>query len=671
MSCTETLGRRVGIPTMVSPSAFLTLLVLMLFNASMAFSQEKGKFKDLDPGPGIAAKYIGDAGIEGDASVIFAENFETGDFAEIVKRWGYTSIKNGEIQAFSGEVPPDSAGRRSLQMTAILGENKGGDLFTVLKPGFDKVYLRFYTRFAADHGYVHHFVALGGYNPPTPWPNPRAGTRPRGDDRIAVFIDPIGHYGRYPPPGIWGLYTYWKDMKVSADGGYWGNVLSPAQAVPVTRGRWTCVELMIKLNSSPEIRDGELALWIDGNPVMRFAKGMRRGPWSGMGFQLVESGGVPLEGLQLRTSMDLKINHLWLEHFVDEGAQRMNKVRSPNRVNRVWFDDIVVATEYIGPLASGRSQGTTAQTRSTAASGSNAITFFSNEVANEPTVPGILFSESFDDQNVVKRGWYDSVKIRISDKDACAGPGCIEYAWEDGGKAVGSRGVRHLFKPTEEVYLRCYIKLSPGWGWTNRTYHPHLMHFLTTENSKYHGPARSHLTLYVEPVNWKLRLAATDIQNKDAPHGLTQGPLRGGYNGKLYDSKEVLFDDSKWHCIEAMFKLNSLDVKKNRPNADGQLRGWFDGKLVIEQTDVIFRTSDFPKMKFNQFLLAPYFGPGLLPHSQILWIDELAVGTKRVGSVNSPDSSAASATSSGFTQNTSGRVRNDINDVVAEAVQRM
>ncbi len=36
-------------------------------------------------------------------------------------------------------------------------------------------------------------------------------------------------------------------------------------------------------------------------------------------------------------------------------------------------------------------------------------------------------------------------------------------------------------------------------------------------------------------------------------------------------------------------------------------------------------------MKFNQFLLAPYFGPGLLPHEQTLWIDDLAVGTKRLG----------------------------------------
>jgi hypothetical protein len=107
--------------------------------------------------------------------------------------------------------------------------------------------------------------------------------------------------------------------------------------------------------------------------------------------------------------------------------------------------------------------------------------------------------------------------------------------------------------------------------------------------------------------------------------------LRGGYNGKFYDSKEVLFNDGRWHCIEAYFKLNTLDMENDRPNPDGVVRGWFDGEPVIEHTDVILRSTDFPEMKLNQFLMAPYFGPGLLPHAQKLWIDEMAVGTKRIG----------------------------------------
>jgi hypothetical protein len=197
----------------------------------------------------------------------------------------------------------------------------------------------------------------------------------------------------------------------------------------------------------------------------------------------------------------------------------------------------------------------------------------------------------------------------------------------------GSAPMRRLFAPTGEIFVRFYLRLSAGWGWTGRTYHPHLVNLLTTENPPFHGPASSHLTLYIEPVAGRLRLAATDMQNEHAPHGLTQGPLRGGFNGVTWDSADVLFTDDQWHCIEASFRLNTLDLKNDRPNADGIVRGWFDGKLVVEHTNVVLRSTDYPAMQLNQLLLAPYFGPGLLPHPQKLWIDELAVGRERLGPV--------------------------------------
>jgi predicted amidohydrolase len=244
---------------------------------------------------------------------------------------------------------------------------------------------------------------------------------------------------------------------------------------------------------------------------------------------------------------------------------------------------------------------------------------------------GVLFREDFDDARLLERGWYDGRSFAISRRAPHAGNGCIEYHWTPGTTTPEGSALRRLFEPTETVYVRFFIKLSPGWGWTGRSYHPHLMHFMTTENQKYHGPAASHLTVYIEPQEGKLRLAAQDIQNQDSPHGLSQGPLRGGYNGTFHDSKDALFTDDNWHCVEAMFRLNTLDLKHDRPNADGIARAWFDGKVVIDRTDAILRSTDFPNMKFNQFLLAPYFGPGLLPHEQTLWIDELTVGTGPLG----------------------------------------
>jgi hypothetical protein len=248
--------------------------------------------------------------------------------------------------------------------------------------------------------------------------------------------------------------------------------------------------------------------------------------------------------------------------------------------------------------------------------------------------PAVLFSESFEDARLLQRGWYDGSSFSISRTQPYAGKGCIEYGWKARTtNPATSSGIRHLFTTSDTVYFRFYMRLSGGWGWTGVPYHPHLMLFMTTENGRYDGPAATHLTTYVEPWNGRLRLAAQDIQNKDKPHGLTQGPLKGGFNGMLYDSSEALFTDDAWHCVEAMFQLNSLDMAADRPNADGIVRGWFDGELVVDRTDVVLRSTDFPKMKFNQFLLLPYFGPGLLPHAQTLWIDELAVGTERLGPV--------------------------------------
>lgn len=252
------------------------------------------------------------------------------------------------------------------------------------------------------------------------------------------------------------------------------------------------------------------------------------------------------------------------------------------------------------------------------------------EPAEQPSA--VLFSEGFDDSRLLERGWYDGNRFSISAAQPYDGEGCIEYGWKARTTTPAtSSGARHLFEPSDAVYLRCYIRLSEHWGWTGRPYHPHLMHFMTTENAKYAGPAASHLTVYIEPWNGRLRLAAQDIQNQDQPHGLTQGPLKGGYNGVFFDSQQELFTDDRWHCVEAFFQLNTLDLQADRPNRDGIVRGWFDGKLVIERTDVVLRSTDFPSMQFNQFLLTPYFGPGLLPHAQTLWIDELTVATERLG----------------------------------------
>ncbi len=302
-------------------------------------------------GCGLSARHPGDAGIGRDAAVLLAEDFEQGALEDLAKRWESVKNPDGKVLLLVPDAPPGSPGARSLQMTATLNENTGGHLYTRLPREVETVFARFYVQFAREPEYIHHFVHLGGYRPSTPWPQGGAGERPRGDERMTVGIEPWGDWGRAPAPGLWNFYAYWHEMKVSGDGKYWGNGLRPVRDQQVPAGRWQCVEVMMKCNSDPRAHDGELALWLDGRLVARFAPGVRRGPWPKGGFRLVEEGGEPFEGFCWRRSDELKINFFWLMHYVTPSAAAQNHVEDPRRVNAVRFDNVVLATEYIGPIA--------------------------------------------------------------------------------------------------------------------------------------------------------------------------------------------------------------------------------------------------------------------------------------------------------------------------------
>lgn len=319
----------------------------------------------------LAWQYPGDEGIENDLNVVFAENFETGDLADLEARWGYASNRGGRVMSYSDDVPAGSAGKRSLQMTATRGENSGGELYKAFEEGWDKIHLRFYTRFAEDHGNYHHFVALRGFKDPLPYPVGGAGQQP--ENHFSVTIDPNINHAKasenHSPPGIWHFYAYWPEMRSwqspegEPDGRpnpYYGNSLQPGVPAVVPRGEWIAVEVMLKLNSSTEKSDGEVALWIDGEPVVHYAPGTPRGYWASNRF-LNDPGlpdAQPFEGFRWRHDRSVSINVLRLQHYVSGSAFDKSQAYAEanpdylinTRQAAVWFDHVVMAKEYIGPM---------------------------------------------------------------------------------------------------------------------------------------------------------------------------------------------------------------------------------------------------------------------------------------------------------------------------------
>ena len=72
------------------------------------------KRQALAEGPGLAAAYAGDEGLERDPRVLFVEDFETGTVLELGERWGNAS--QPENLSFSPDIPPNSPGNRSLRI---------------------------------------------------------------------------------------------------------------------------------------------------------------------------------------------------------------------------------------------------------------------------------------------------------------------------------------------------------------------------------------------------------------------------------------------------------------------------------------------------------------------------------------------------------------------------
>ncbi len=273
---------------------------------------------ELAQGNGLAAEFQGDDGIQKHPAVIFADNFDVG---ELGQKWDEIGNRGGDVLQRVDETASGApVGTHSLQVTATLGKNTGGGL-TKWFASDERLFIRFYTKFHPDCDYVHHFCTLrankslqGGDR----WSGfGGAGELPDGQRRFSTAIEPWGNWGRWPPPGRWNFYSYWHTMQASPDGKYWGNGFRPGTQPDIQRGKWICVEFMMQHNA-PGQDDGEQAYWIDGQ---------LRGHW---------------QGYNWRTSPTLFANAFTLESYVTD---RWTK----QRVNIVYFDNVVIAKKYIGP----------------------------------------------------------------------------------------------------------------------------------------------------------------------------------------------------------------------------------------------------------------------------------------------------------------------------------
>jgi hypothetical protein len=244
-------------------------------------------------------------------TIFFEDDFEDGDYDDWFDAYGPPEVIDNTQTAHSGS--------RALKCTAIY--NDGNSSTSSIKywfhPGYDKVYFRWFCKFDStfDQGWGMHFCSLYAVEGNNKWNQMgQAGIKPDGDDRFGSGFEPWSDWETLTPPGRMQFYAYWHEMLPDNSGPYWGNVFYPDTVIIPERGRWYCMEMMIKANDAGH-DNGEIAAWIDGELYMHFT------------------------GFNWRTTNELKIKRISLGIYIHNNPKD----------NICWFDDIALSTGYIGP----------------------------------------------------------------------------------------------------------------------------------------------------------------------------------------------------------------------------------------------------------------------------------------------------------------------------------
>jgi hypothetical protein len=292
------------------------------------------------------------------------------------------------------------------------------------------------------------------------------------------------------------------------------------------------------------------------------------------------------------------------------------------------------------------------------------ITFY----GTDSQAQSILLFEDFETGDFAAKGWYDGFPDQRTTAEYKNGT--HSYAGHFTQGATSSGAGRHLFTPTDKIYISYWVKYSTNYVGSGVGYHPHEWNILTNEDWEYQGPADTYLTTYIEQNAGRPILALQDSKNVDpncillnndsfvgcngdfstyafdenrsacSCNGLighldrrdcfvSAGSSHGYYSSRAWAADSIYFRNTPgpyykndWHFIEAYFELNTIENGIGIPN--GKIRYWYDGQILIYSDSILLRTGAHPDMMFNQLFYGGYIGVGS-PVDQTWWVDDLTL----------------------------------------------
>ena len=194
---------------------------------------------------------------------MFVERFDEATLTELFGRW--TDVLNGAGMSIGNDAPSGSP-VESLNIPWSAASS-GGHLYQVLSPGVDDTfYLRYYIKHRRCNNYQHTGIWMGGYNPPLPWPNPQAGTKPAGSDLFSASAEQNDN-------NVGSLQLLDGHAPVQRRQILGQPLAATTRTLQAAGDQWMCVEQMVKLNTPVTAANGEHAIWVNGVKVSHLGQG--------------------------------------------------------------------------------------------------------------------------------------------------------------------------------------------------------------------------------------------------------------------------------------------------------------------------------------------------------------------------------------------------------------
>ena len=311
---------------------------------------------------GIASRYRGDRGINYDPDVLLADDFEsytsgaTGATLDNEARNGAphwnrvghpqnavidTARKYAGNKALKIKLPASTTTEYSFALSKYFTPPNDKNQASI-GAGENRVFFRWYQMWPTNYAVIgsnHNGVTiLGGNDPGTPRHIPPA----NGSGwftcvmthNYGAHIDQVTKIKESVSPYYGHIYAYWPGRAedhwwpdgtrqynytfFSAPNGYPDFVKRPC-FLP-QRGRWYCYEFMVRINTIGK-RDGEVKWWVDGE---------LKGDWPDLF----------LRGVSSVTGQPYGIDTARIGNGRNTCAIELDK----------WYDNVVVARKYIGPM---------------------------------------------------------------------------------------------------------------------------------------------------------------------------------------------------------------------------------------------------------------------------------------------------------------------------------